>query len=134
MAAKMKASLTTTRMKRDRSAALAGWSHGMNDGSPFTSPETEECSLPPARTGARSSAILLLIVQTFLWLFVVRTAGLLLWHCLRPFYYMYVVGAEVGILPGYFSRDVILPAVTILVAAVTAVWLGRIRRKLQSSS
>jgi hypothetical protein len=63
-----------------------------------------------------------------------RTLGIMLWHVLRAFYYIYVAGMEVGIQPGYYPKSVIGPALVALFAAVTTLGLGRLRGRLRKST
>ncbi len=106
----------------------------MDPDNPYSPAPTTVAARPSASTGTHPLAMLLLMIQALLWLFALRGAGIILWHVLRPLYYLHVAGLEVGIPAGYFSRGTILPALTALAAAAAALGLGRLRAMLRRSA
>ncbi len=56
----------------------------MDADNPYSPSQTADPPRPSTNTRTKRLAVLLLIIQVFLWLFAIRSAGIILWHVLRP--------------------------------------------------
>ena len=112
----------------------------MNDVSndnPFASPTEsgETTNMRPLSPFARVAGIVAiyvgLIIETILWLMVTISTLYIIYRLGLPFYYRYVEGHVVEVLPGYYTTIMLDPGILVVIFVLFALGLGWIRRLIR---